>query len=300
MSKSKETSHIRLIILLNLGLFGILIGTLFVLWKHIQQDSPLPASESVSVSVSESESESIKTKPSLPHINPLEAYNYLQDFSFKKVKNTFPSIEIVREIPKDYVRPRRTRKYKIKTSEEGVLATLYALYPENPLDMCVTPCSLNTNVSEQYNIIIYKHGFLPSHTYLDTGVWPDENPIEASLGINWLQTFEEQKKCFDQNEDRLSRDRDAEVCKRHPPKMPPQARKSGRCRVMFNVSKTGYPRDVQALNCTDPVFKAASISSVRSWYYYPKIEKGNFVEQKNVRSKVSYRLRDENGEIIPE
>lgn len=166
--------------------------------------------------------------------------------------------------------------------------------------MCITPCSLNAKVSEKYHIITYKYGFAPRHGWVDTGIWPAEDVMTIPLGPNWLETYQNQKSCFDQNEVRLSKDQDAEVCKRHPPDMPSKAQKSGHCNVMFNVTNTGYPTDVQALNCSDPVFKAPAVQSVRFWYYYPKIENGTLVERRNIRSKITFKLTDETGELIPE
>ena len=242
----------------------------------------------------------VKIKRPLPHINPQNTYDYDLDIAFNNIRKKFPSIRTVREIPEDYVRPRRKRQHMMETSEAGALVTLYADFPEQPLDMCITPCSLNMNVSEKYNMIIFKYGFEPLHWWVDTGIWPAEDVMEVPLGPSWLQTFEEQKSCFDENEVRISEDRDAEVCKRHPPRMPPQAKKSGHCRVMFDVTNTGYPTDVETLNCTDPIFKAAAIHSTRLWYYYPKVENNILVKRTNMRSKISFRLTDEAGELIPE
>jgi len=279
--QSQKTLYILL-----LALIGFVICALFFAARHDKptrtQDVPLSA------------------KRPLRHVNPKEAYDFELELAFKNIKKPFPAIKTVREIPEGYVRPRRKRQHKMETSEAGALVVLYADFPERPLDMCITPCSLNMNVSDKYNMIIYKYGFEPQHGWVDTGIWPADDTMTIPLGTDWLKTYKEQKKCFDKNEARLSEDQDAEVCNRIPPQMPRQAQKSGHCNVMFNVSKTGYPTDVEALNCTDPIFKAPAINSARLWYYYPKVENNSFVERRNIRNKITFRLTDESGELIPE
>lgn len=242
----------------------------------------------------------VTTKRPLPHLDPVGAYDHDLNLGFKNFKQPFPGIKTIREIPEGYVRPRRKRQHKMKTSEPGALVTLYADFPEQPLDMCITPCNLNMHVSEKYRIIVHKYGFEPQHWWVDTGLWSADKTMEVPLRTNWLETFKEQKICFDKNEARLSEDQDADICKRLPPYMPPQAQKSGHCNMMFNISKTGYPKEVEALSCTDPIFKAAAVNSVRGWYYYPKVENNKFVERTNMRNKLTFRLTNEEGELIPE
>ena len=95
-------------------------------------------------------------------------------------------------------------------------------------------------------------------------------------------------------------DRDAQPLVRIPPQMPPRAEKSGHCKVRFNVSPEGQPFDVQATYCTESLFKSASVRSVQKWKYNPKIQDGRPVGRTGVESKISFRLTDERGNIIPE
>ena len=95
-------------------------------------------------------------------------------------------------------------------------------------------------------------------------------------------------------------DRDAQPLVRIPPIMPPRAEKSGHCRVRFDVSPEGAPFNVVATYCTQKLFERATIKSVQKWKYNPKIVDGRSVSRKGVENKVTYRLTDERGKIIPE
>jgi len=95
-------------------------------------------------------------------------------------------------------------------------------------------------------------------------------------------------------------DRDAQPLVRIPPIMPPRAEKSGHCRVKFDVSPEGAPFSVTTTFCTQRLFERATIKSVQRWKYNPKIVDGRAVARNGVENKVTYRLTDERGRIIPE
>ncbi|MEM7729694.1 MAG: energy transducer TonB [Pseudomonadota bacterium] len=95
-------------------------------------------------------------------------------------------------------------------------------------------------------------------------------------------------------------DRDAQPLVRIPPIMPPRAEKSGHCKVRFNVSPEGQPFDVVATYCTQSLFERPTIRSVQKWKYNPKIQDGLPVGRTGVESKITFRLADERGNIIPE
>lgn len=95
-------------------------------------------------------------------------------------------------------------------------------------------------------------------------------------------------------------DRDAQPLVRIPPIMPPRAEKSGHCKVRFDVSPEGQPFNVTAPYCTKSLFERASIKSVQKWKYNPKIVDGRSVARTGVESKITFRLTDERGKIIPE
>lgn len=87
---------------------------------------------------------------------------------------------------------------------------------------------------------------------------------------------------------------------RHPPIMPSRANRSGHCDVKFNVSAKGVPYAVQVTSCTQSLFERSTLKSVTKWKYRPRIQNGRAVAMMGVTNRVSYRLTDENGAIIPE
>ena len=95
-------------------------------------------------------------------------------------------------------------------------------------------------------------------------------------------------------------DRDAQPLVRIPPIMPPRAEKSGHCKVKFDVSPEGAPFNVSATYCTQSLFERPSTKSVSKWKYNPKMLDGRAVSRTGVESKITFRLADERGKIIPE
>ena len=61
---------------------------------------------------------------------------------------------------------------------------------------------------------------------------------------------------------------------RIPPQMPPRAERSGHCVVQYNVSAEGSLYDVQALSCSQDIFRRPSVRSVQKWTYRPRIQDG--------------------------
>ena len=98
-------------------------------------------------------------------------------------------------------------------------------------------------------------------------------------------------------------DRDAQPLVRIPPVTPPrflEGDNSGHCRVQFDVSPEGSPFNVVATSCTNRVLERSTIKSVQKWRFNPKIVDGRPVSMKGVVNKVTYRLLDERGKILPE
>lgn len=95
-------------------------------------------------------------------------------------------------------------------------------------------------------------------------------------------------------------DREVQPLVRIAPIMPPRAEKSGHCKVRFDVSAEGAPFNVQATYCTQSLFERATVKSVQRWKFNPKIVNNRPVAMRGVENKVSYRLTDERGNIIPE
>ena len=84
------------------------------------------------------------------------------------------------------------------------------------------------------------------------------------------------------------------------PIMPPRAERSGHCRVRFDVSAKGTPYNVRATYCSQSLFERATIISVQNWKFKPRISGGLPVAMSGLENKVTYRLTDERGNLIPE
>ena len=69
---------------------------------------------------------------------------------------------------------------------------------------------------------------------------------------------------------------------------------------MVDGSPVGAPFNVITTFCTQRLFERATIKSVQRWKYNPKIVDGRAVARNGVENKVTYRLTDERGRIIPE
>ena len=95
-------------------------------------------------------------------------------------------------------------------------------------------------------------------------------------------------------------DRDAQPLVRVPPVMPKNAKKSGYCKLRFNVDFLGQPENVVAKFCTEKLFERAAIESVEKWKYNPKIVDGRQLARFGTESRVDFRVTDNRGNIIPE
>jgi len=95
-------------------------------------------------------------------------------------------------------------------------------------------------------------------------------------------------------------DRDAQPLVRIPGQMPPKAEKSGHCLMRFDVSPEGAPFNVDAYYCSSRVFERSSTKATSKFKYNPKIVDGRAVAMRGVETKITYRLTDDRGRIIPE
>ena len=185
---------------------------------------------------------------------------------------------------------------KIESDPSEAVATLHDISTGEALESCLTPCDLHINQVQEYLLVLYKFAHEPVVFPVGFGdhigtVW---------LGADYLEIAKKHIACYTEFLDREKIDGDAEVCLRTPPIMPAEAQKSGHCNVEFDVSKEGRPSNIQTTYCTEELFSAASKQSVSWWFYHPKVERGTSVERKRVSNKITFRLTDEDGQVIPE
>jgi len=85
---------------------------------------------------------------------------------------------------------------------------------------------------------------------------------------------------------------------RQAPVMPDDAAHSGYCNIQFDVTMTGTTSNIKALSCTENLFEAPAISAVERWTYTPRTVNDQAIVQKNLFSKVTFRLADEEGKLL--
>ena len=85
-----------------------------------------------------------------------------------------------------------------------------------------------------------------------------------------------------------------------PPAMPPQADKSGRCEMQFDVAPDGSTFNVTAMSCSQSIFERASIKAVQRWKYPPIQSTSQHLERNALRETIVFQLLDERGKLIPE
>ena len=98
-------------------------------------------------------------------------------------------------------------------------------------------------------------------------------------------------------------DRDAQPLVRMAGKVPDRALrdgKSGHCKMRFDVNTSGAPFNINAYFCTHSMFERESIRATSKFKYRPKIVEGQPVEMRGVETKITYRVTDERGNILPE
>lgn len=98
-------------------------------------------------------------------------------------------------------------------------------------------------------------------------------------------------------------DRNAQPLVRIPPISPArflEGNYSGHCRVRFDVSAEGSPYNVDAYSCTTPILSSATVKSVQKWRFNPKVLNGRNVAMTGVENRVTFRLLDEGGNLLPE
>ena len=76
----------------------------------------------------------------------------------------------------------------------------------------------------------------------------------------------------------------------YPPRTARQGRE-GRVLVEFTITRSGGVKDARIVAAEPPdLFGQAAIQAVEQWKYAPRIENGRPVEQRGIRTTISFRL----------
>lgn len=87
---------------------------------------------------------------------------------------------------------------------------------------------------------------------------------------------------------------------RKPPKMPGSARTSGHVYVKFDVDNEGAPENISVVSSSHKLFEKSAMRSVERWEYSKREEGVDPENRKDITTKISFRLSDRSGNIIPE
>jgi protein TonB len=88
-------------------------------------------------------------------------------------------------------------------------------------------------------------------------------------------------------------DRDAQPLVRIEPQYPMRAQErgiEGNCVMQFDVTPDGQPTNITVVSCSSSLFQSTSIRAVERWRYEPRIEGGNAVWRRGVRTTLDYRM----------
>ena len=210
--------------------------------------------------------------------------DYLRDFIRGR--------EMTARLPPDF-----TERYPISVQGElRMLAVLYDPADGKPLAKCWTPCELPGKADDAVPVLLLKRGNIVTTAVHRDGADPHyvgSNTIAAAKSVGQCAAEYDRR-------DPLRADADAEPCHRTPPIMPPNATRSGHCQMQFDVTADGFVENLVALSCSDPVFRNMSLYNVHHWFYHPAWSGGQRVARTAVETKITFRLADESGELIPE
>lgn len=142
------------------------------------------------------------------------------------------------------------------------------------------------------------------------GAIPAEHPFVKNAFTQWMLTRSELE-----DAGRLEEAEQAGLCEcwpyenyknqalpllRVPPRMPSNARRSGHVNVMFDVSDEGKPINIKVISSTEVLFEKPTLISVAKWRYQPAADAPEDQSRKDVANKITFRLTDPSGRLIPE
>lgn len=183
------------------------------------------------------------------------------------------------------VAPETDELFKVSfTASSGQSVTLTAKSDSDEvIRECALPCTFDRRGHQKLNIVFRGDGLraIALPLTFDGG---DYLPRYYSM---WLPPKKPDYNIFDEPRPIM----------RTPPQMPQRANQSGFCRLQFDISPSGTPKNIKAYECAHSMFKKPSISTLKKWRYFPQIIDGKAVEQKGVKTKISYILTDEAGNV---
>ena len=103
--------------------------------------------------------------------------------------------------------------------------------------------------------------------------------------------------------DTASIDKNAKPIRRFVAKVPEKALRagvSGHCLMRFDVDSLGRPFNVNAYHCSHNMFETNSVNATKKFKYLPRYKNGTPVDMHGVETKITYKVFDEKGKLLPE
>ncbi len=88
--------------------------------------------------------------------------------------------------------------------------------------------------------------------------------------------------------------------RRYSPELPPSVTKSGHCYVSYFVNTEFRAENIEVTNCTEPLFEEPTYKAISNNTHPPYFPEPEFVGRQITNEKYTFRILDENGNIIPE
>jgi hypothetical protein len=183
--------------------------------------------------------------------------------------------------------------------------TLHDGVTGEPMESCLTPCTLHKSPGRSVFIFAYKRGYFtfPTPIQADPSEMHELHPYwdgryAAKLGTNFGEIRMQSRLC----ERKLlkmdkTKDADAVPCYRTPP-MVPAVNYSGECQLVFDVSAKGRVENAKATECSDQIFAGPSLFAINHWSYIPKIERGVAVPRPDVKTRFRFDVTDFDGTLL--
>lgn len=146
----------------------------------------------------------------------------------------------------------------------------------------------------------YESSYQPSYQPKNFGKWDISKSLVKS-GTSGLQQGEPNSpiSCYAAiRAQDLSRNQEARPCFRDPRIFPKKAKRSGYCEVLHDINTFGKVENVQVNFCSNEIFRSNTMAAAKTWYYFPKVNKGRPVKQQGYKVRFNYNLRNPYGEII--
>lgn len=176
----------------------------------------------------------------------------------------------------------------------------------NEEQVCIeTPCLIEQNRFQNFRLLAHSPGHYPQHFKGLLAPWHFGRERVLDFILRPLFYADEREAVLEDCKlknpvSETVTERDAIPCYRLPPIMPWQAKYSGHCQIMFDVASTGETKNVRIRGCTQEIFAEPALYAVSEWRYLPAISGNQPVIRKDVKTKMTFRLRDQDGNVLPE